>query len=661
MRHWILGVALALLLAACAPPPAPPPVIDPGVYFVEVAGDGVVWLGPETLSTIGVDAGRDAPPAVRISHSDHVLPTLSLSTEAGWGLLFFAPDGATRYADRTHVRVVVEQPGQPMDTVDVPRPGSLVDGARVSVRRERDERYLPQAETVRPWFWEPLYAPDAVTHTWSLTSAVPGPVTVTLHLWSHTALPPQPDHRLVLHWDGRPVGEWTWDGIGLQQLSASWNVEVPGQHTLAIETPALPEVDAAVVWIDGWDATSLRRVAAGGSLWQAVGDGLRMADIPADARLLDVTDPFAPVDRGSVPADGVIATVAGHRYWAGRPSAAREPLAIRPAERLDLDALQGIDYLALAPRAFHGSLEPLLDHRRGQGLIPALLSVQAVYDALGAGQPDPAAIQALVEVLPDLRYLLVVGDGTVEPGGYEGDVGGLRVVTPLTRTRVLGETPADGLLGRGQVAVGRLPAASAGELTAMVDKIIRWEDWETNPPILLLSDDESEFGDMTEDLVALMPEAGTMRWVDSGAAGSREEVLEILRQGPTWVNFSGHGSLTHLCDEGLLTLEDGAAWREPAVVVAWTCLAAHFAHPAQASMGEVWLREPRGGVVAFLGPVGETTTGEQRPFAEAFYEALPEAERLGDAWLVAQQTGQSSDVAVGYLILGDPALLLPWR
>ena len=662
MRYSTLGVTLLLLLAACAPPSAaPPPVADPGVWFLEVAGDGVVWLGPETLSTLDVDPRQEVPPQVHISHSDHELPTLPVHSQAGWGLLFFAPDAASRYTDRTHIRVEIDQPGQPVTTADPPPPTSIAEGAWVSTHREQDERYLPQAETAQPWFWEPLYAPAAVTHTWTLTEALPGPVTATLHLWSHTGLPPQPDHKLRLHWDGRPVGEWTWDGTGMQHLTAAWDVAAPGQHAFTIETPALPEVDAAVVWIDGWDVTTLRPVTADGTLWQAAGDGLRLAEAPAGARLLDVTDPRAPVDLGPIPDDGVVGTEPGHRYWAGEPPAAREPLAVRPAERVDLEALAGVDYLVLAPRPFHVPLEPLLDHRTQQGLTPALFSIQAVYDTLGSGQPDPAPIQALVGVLPDLRYLLLVGDGAVEPGGYDGDAGALRVVTPLTRTRVLGETPADGLLGGDRVAVGRLPATSASEVSAIVDKVLRWEDQGTEPQVLLLSDDENEFADMTGDLAELMPDAGTVRWVDSGAEGSRQEVLDTLRQGPTWVSFSGHGSLTQLCDEGLLTWEDGGAWREPAVVVAWTCLAGHFAHPAQASMGEVWLREPRGGVVAFLGPVGETTTGEQRPFAEAFYETLPDSERLGDAWLAALQAGDAPDVEVGYLILGDPALLLPWK
>ncbi len=78
-------------------------------------------------------------------------------------------------------------------------------------------------------------------------------------------------------------------------------------------------------------------------------------------------------------------------------------------------------------------------------------------------------------------------------------------------------------------------------------------------------------------------------------------------------------------------------------------------------MAETWMRAEEGGAVAFLGPVGETITSEQEPFARAFYRALPEVERIGDAWLVALQEGGSPDVAWGYVLLGDPALRSRWE
>jgi hypothetical protein len=670
VRRWQAILVLPLLLAACACPPAPPPVTSDGVWFVEVEGEGGYWVGPGMLRTIGIDPKQDALPLLRLSQADREIPYLPLNTVKGWGLFFFAADHSTRYTTRTALRLEVAKSGKVIPNEE-PAPAVSPGDGLATLHWEENLRYFPQASADVPWLWEPIYAPETVTHTVTLPDALPGPITTTLRLWSHTSSPQaNPDHLLRVKWDGQTVREWEWDGQGMHHLTASWEEDQPsGEHTLAIETPALPDVDVAIIWLDGWDVTYRQSVKADGSIWTAEGGSLRVEGAEAGARLLDVTDPYAPQDLGPIPTDGIAGTVAGHRYWVGNPEKAPEPLAIRAARRVDADALADVAYLALAPLEFHAALQPLLELRDAQGLKAEVVDIHAVYDTFGSGQPDPAAIQALVRSLPTLRYLLLVGDGTAEIGGYDGEAGSLRVVAPLVRTLVVGETPADGSLGidgegRYTVAVGRFPAASADEVRVMVEKTIAWENRAEPPTALILSDDEQEFEIVAEEIAAALPEGMSVQKLDAGEETSREDALAALKQGPTWLNYTGHGSLTILCDEGILTLEDGKAWGEPALVVAWTCLAAHFIHPAQDSIGETWMRAPGSGAVAFLGPAGETTTGEQKPFILAFYTALKKQERLGDGWLAALQALQvegSRDVAVGYTLLGDPALRVRWK
>jgi hypothetical protein len=669
----MLALTVVLLLAGCGGPPtaAPDPAGDVTAWFVEVDGEGEYRLGPEELEAMDVAAREASAPILRLSWGPEVIPYLPQSGDGGWSIFFFAPDRSPRTSRRTAVRVDTEAQGEVMGTGGSHGEGSAGEpsscgGGLVTARWEEDHRYLPQAEAATPWFWQPLRTPGSVTHTLTLTGAVSGPVTVTLHLWSHTAAPAEPDHRLVLGWDGRTVDEWTWDGRGMQRLTTALALpEGAGEeHRLTLETPALPGAEVAVAWLDGWEVSYRRPVTASGAVWRAESAGMRVEEAAPGARVLDVSDPLAPRDLGAVAARDCVATVPGRRYWVGVPEQARPPAVTRPARPLDVDALQEVQYLALAPAPFHDVLQPLLDHRAAQGLATAVVEPQAVYDALGAGQPEPDAVQALVRQLPALRYLLLGGDGTSEPGGSEGEPGELRVVIPFTRTTGLGETPADGLLGtdetgRPVVAVGRFPATTTDQLRAMVEKTIRWESEEAVPAPLLLSDDEAEFERMADDIAELLPPTVTPERLDAGDEGARQELLAALDQGPTWLSYTGHGSLALLCDEGLLKLEDGERWGAPALVTAWTCLAAYYAHPTQDSMAEAWLRAPRGGAVAFLGPVGETTSSAQIPFARAFYRALDEGEdRLGSAWLAALQEGSSEDVRWGYVLLGDPALRL---
>jgi len=666
VRGCRVAAALALLLAGCAGPSSPPPPADPDLWFVEVEQEGGYWLGPEDLLSIGMDPQGEAAPSPRLSWNGQEIPTLPLRTAAGWGLFFFGPDRSTRYTRQTAFRLETDADGESMLARPLPPAAEPSPGGLVVARWEQDIRYLPQADAETPWFWESLIAPAAVTHTVTLTDALPGPVTATVHLWSHTALPADPDHHLRLWWDGELAGEWQWDGLGLQHLTASWwEDEAAADHTLVLETPALPGADIGMMWTDGWDLTYRRQVDASGAVWQAEGTARAVARVEAGARLVDVTDPLAPVDYGLVPEDGRMATTPGHHYWVGIPQQAPRPLAVRPAAQVDLDSLEGVAYLALAPPELQPPLQTLLDLRRSEGLSAAVVDPWAVYDTFGSGRPDPDAVVALVRSLPDLRYLLLVGDGTAEPRGYDGPAGALRTVAPLTRTAILGETPADALFGldddgRPAVAVGRFPATSVEQVAAMVDKTVRWETGTGMPSSVLLVDDERQFLQMAEQIAPLLAAitGDPPLWLDASDEASRAELLETLGRDPVWLTYTGHGGLALLGDEGLLTLEDSEARGEPALIVAWTCLAGHFIHPAQDSLGESWLRSSRGGAVAFLGPTGESTTGEQKPYVLGFYRAALEQPRLGDAWVAAMQESGSRDVRWGFVLLGDPALHL---
>jgi hypothetical protein len=667
LRAALAGLVV-VLLSAClgAPTVEPTPAERATTWFIEIEGEGGTWLGPDALRAMGLDLDAESPPSLRVSWDGREIPYLPRRSGETWGVFLFNPDRSTRTSRRTAIRIDVGEAGPLMAAEE---PGVVEGGtaapALVTRLWEEDERYLPQAEMEVPWLWQRLRTPsmEGVAETLELPDAAPGPITVVLDLWSHTEAEAEPDHRLVLSWDGEVVDEWTWDGRGMQRLSTSFAASGEEAHTLALEAPPLPGAEVALVWLDGWQVTYPRHVVADGAIWRAMGDVLEVTQAEPGARILDVTDPFAPRDLGSIESNQLVPVTAGRRYWVGVPEEARGPLTQRPARSLDVAALEDVEHLSVAPSEFHQPMEELLQHRRGQGLSVALVDPQAVYDAFGTGQPDPGAIQTLVRQLPDLRYLLLVGDATAEPGGYDGEAGALRVVTPFTRTAVLGETPADGLLGVGvqgqpRVTVGRFPATSSDDVAAMVAKTIQWEQREEPPDALLVSDDEAEFAEQAQTIEGLLPRQGSPNRIDAGEAGGRARLLEALGEGPSWLNYTGHGSLTVLCDEGLIGLEDAESWREPVLTVAWTCLAAHYAHPTQDSMGETWLRAHPGGAVAFLGPVGETTSRQQEPFLRAFYATLEGEERLGDAWLAALRQGPASDVRWGFVLLGDPALLL---
>jgi hypothetical protein len=187
------------------------------------------------------------------------------------------------------------------------------------------------------------------------------------------------------------------------------------------------------------------------------------------------------------------------------------------------------------------------------------------------------------------------------------------------------------------------------ELKIVVQKTLAWDP---NDRLLLVSDDEPAFSILTEQLGDISPPDLV---VDSGWDGARDEVLRWLGEGPGMLVYTGHGSMGLLGDEKLLLLEDGANWRQPTVVAAWSCLAASFAHPDYASLAEAWLLAPTG-VVAVIGPSGETTTAAQADLALQLQRSLADGEPVGQALLTAWRASQSDDTRNGFLLLGDPAL-----
>jgi hypothetical protein len=527
---------------------------------------------------------------------------------------------------------------------------------------EQDAQYRPQLPAAVPWFWQPIHSGQRITLTTELEEAVAGPITLTLALEGRDTIAGASAAAPIVLWDGEQVGEWQWEG----QAEQSWPARLAsddGPQDLMLEVALPRQSDGGVnrIWLDGWGITYRSPLAVGesGATGQAESDEAIVAGA-SGARLLDVSDVQAPLDLGVIDGERAPAEP-GHTYWLGIPWRAAEPARIRPQTTVDRAVLNEIDYLIIAPEAFWSALEPLVEHRQGQGLAVSVLTPAQVYDAYGDGRPSPGAIRALVRELysqQGLQYLLLVGDASTRLDGYAGEEGKLRVVTDLVPTAHLHETPSDQTLvvdagGVPLVAVGRFPAQTPDEIETMVGKTIAWEAGKP-ATALVVNDDQADFerfaGDMGQWLAT-----GTQR-LEASQDSARSELLDRLDQEGVWLNYVGHGSLALWGDEKLLQRED--RWSEPALVTVWACLSGYFVHPQEDSLAEVWLRAAEGGAVAFVGPTGETYLHQQQPLAQTFYQEVRNGKSVGEALLAAWQTaGEAAQDAVqSYLLLGDPAL-----
>jgi hypothetical protein len=240
------------------------------------------------------------------------------------------------------------------------------------------------------------------------------------------------------------------------------------------------------------------------------------------------------------------------------------------------------------------------------------------------------------------------------------------------------------------MAIGRLPAASAAEAAVMVAKIVSYEqaanskDWQKD--IVLVSDNqtadyEAVFEQINEDAAALIPSAMNVPqrlylgdYVNGAAL--RSDLLAAISNGSLLVNYSGHGGVQLWADEQILRNADVASltngdWEPPRYpfVVSMSCLTGYFAEAAgfnYDSLAEVLLRTSGKGAAAALMPTGQTETPGQQVLNAGLFEALftRDIRQLGDAVAAAKQTLLANGgagyepVSQTFMLFGDPAMTL---
>ena len=312
-----------------------------------------------------------------------------------------------------------------------------------------------------------------------------------------------------------------------------------------------------------------------------------------DIRLYDVTNPEQPVRLTIAPAQVHIGaqTVSIDMQDLASPGTRREyavaavqsPVdptlgpkapptsAYSAVTRSSLYANTTGDYLLVYPQAFAAAVPPLAALRRAQGLSVIEAPIESIYDEFGDGRHTGAAIERFTKYAYarwNSRFLMLVGDGTLDPNGVRrlsgkdwipalptpGPVGtgeGLEITVSDNRYGyVTGNEDPIFALDTNRVVpelmVGRLTVNSLAEANTVISKIIAYEnptaaqDWRRN--VLLLADDafsgETTFGGGTttsgychrsyEELFWQLNE--TMRSYissDSGIAGMNVDVFNL--------------------------------------------------------------------------------------------------------------------------------------
>jgi hypothetical protein len=642
-------------------------------WVVTVRGEGPRWISSDWWRALGVKEEHLKHEAVRLERDGEAVPTLWIESPQGRGMLFYSKPLTGSL--QTYLLTLEEQ-GLEMDVLS---PSDSDDSdhklcqttTTAAMHLESNQVYRSTAPLEEPWLWTTLRPPQAFSITVPLTDIVESPITMTLQIWGQSRMPVDPDHHLRVSWNGEIVDDRKWDGDRIE----TWSVDLPqstrAENTLTLSAPGETEAAVDVMWLDALQFHWRRRLTLSSdslwTSWKVASSPYACVEGVSDEELVAlVVDDQDKVYQGTLSAPNAIDGKAlvfqegGDRGWVGVPWSASEPVGIRPWAGLDVEgqAIKDAEFIILADTLATDAIQPLLDAREAEGLASLLLTPESVYDSFGRGLPEVSAIREMVLHLHRvgrLRYVLLIGDTTSAPSAQQiGAPGELMIPTGWPRTTYVGKTASDSVIatddqGEPVVALGRIPVTDVQTLGLVIEKTLSWKP---TSRMMFVNDDEPEFVGLMNQLSEISPPEVRM---GADEPDVRQRVLDWLDEDSGIMVYSGHGSLPVLGDEKLLTREDAGAWEGPTIVVAWSCLCASFAHPDHQSLAETWMLDPRG-TVAFVGPTGETTTGEQRAMALAFQQALIDEGRIGDVMLNAWKAAQSDNVKAGFLLLGDPTL-----
>ncbi|MGD2124962.1 MAG: DUF2341 domain-containing protein [Desulfobacteraceae bacterium] len=726
-----------------------PPVSQGPVYKVFVSEDGFYRMTGSWLASNNVDVAGMALDQVRLYNLGQ---EVAISVYDGDGdnqfdngdyVEFYGQPVAAEYAKYARYNVywltTWAIPGALRMAAINGTPGvaQLAGTHNVTVRHEQDEYYValaPGADSRDRWFFQtyvlgPGY-PAALgggqwtPFTFSL-SGDPGSGSIKILLTAVTDM----DHEVEVAVNGSIPKTYYWSGMADYEVVVDNVTFLEGINTVSLKCNSGPDPsDPDGILVDWFEATYARSFVSSNETLKfthEAGSRYRITDFTGnDLMAFDITSAgdvrrivnFEIEDTGTYALHMEPRSGSGERtYMVLSSNALKIPVGVSENVASSLsDRANGADYILITHRDLgwdskgdaYRWLEYLVALREGQSLRVKVVDVENIFDEFSYGIHTPQAVKDFLTYAyegwtkPALQYVLLVGDGTVDPKeNYKktnptmDESAYSYVPVYLAYTEHMGETATDDWFARvsgsdlvPDLYVGRLPAATVGRADDMVNKIVTYETagntkmWEKN--VLLVADKpveeyEALFEIMNNDAAALIPTGMNAPFkeyrADYASAGALTTVIKnkVENEGSLIVNYSGHGSLQIWNLEPIFANADVDALNNIDMlpfVISMTCLNGNFVDPeffSWPSIAEVFMRSPGGGAVATFMSTGMTPPEGQHILDRALLDAIftQDIRALGRAISLAKQTllanGEGyEDVSTTFLLFGDPAMVL---
>ncbi len=540
----------------------------------------------------------------------------------------------------------------------------------------------------RYWFWDYVIAGDPVdgvkNFNFQVSNVVGGDSSILLNLQGVLDV----GQKALVSLNGTSIGSAVWDGHTAKsaKLTAGAGLLKEGINTLTVTG-----ADSSVFFVGSFDVTYNRSyIAQGNGLAFSGGQGGKITVTGftgSDIRVFDITDPATPkvvpvvVKNGSI---GLRTDGASSNYIAAGSGAIK---AVASTKASNITSLRNhgnrANYVIITTEELKSAAASLAAYRNTQGYSTMIATVEDIMDEFNNGIYSPEAIKSFIKAaytdwaVPP-KYIVLAGSGSSDYNDYWG-YGGQQVPPALV-------TSPDGLLVSDnyyvdidgdyvpEIAIGRLPASSAAELTGIINKIISYEnsssgDWTAKALLIAdVPDNGGDFNQGVDDAASLFPNAYSLIKLygsDLTATDMHTAIMAAVGSGTGIIDYFGHGNIDGLSLDNIFTTEDianmGNTGRLP-VITAMTCVVNNFALPGVTSLGEALVLNPTVGAVAVWSATGLSDDGMAVKLNRAFYSTLFEGkvDLLGDLAMAAiKKANLGKDngyMKYMYLLLGDPAM-----
>ncbi len=528
------------------------------------------------------------------------------------------------------------------------------------------------------------------------------PAQLQVKLWGGSdLLTVDADHHVVVTLNGVAVADDWFDGITAHTVVSELSAGVleAGANTLRLGLPFDTGGFFDLVNLESYSVRYPRAfVAKDGRLaFRAAGALFEVTGLPDDQVVVYREDASGVVrlkGRAALRGDGYAVRFAGSEepatYYVSTVAALSGVGFSVPGDAGVINEGEA-QYVIITHEDFVGAdLELLVQMKQAQGFSVKVVEVGDIYAQWGDYIVDAKAIgdyiRHAVEKL-GTEYVLLVGGDVYDYRNYL-NLGAVSFIPSLYKQTdaIVRFAPVDAGYADvdgddvPDIAIGRLPVRTAGELAVIVAKMAAYGQRDYDHTVVFAADDYDQgqlysFTADSEAMIAELPAAWqggvTRAYMDGpgglGLAGAREALLGALNAGVAVTAFVGHSGPTEWTFDGLFSGGDAAGLvnpSRPTVVTQWGCWNTYYVSPSEDTLGHELMLNGDRGAVSVLGASTLTEAASERELAlEVYRRMFQPGMTIGRAILEAKRAyaarhPEQLDVILGWTQLGDPALVI---